>query len=265
MNTNWIYKAPGEIERIEACFDQPAFGAHRHDTYAVGITLSGKQGFTYRGCSRFNEAGRSLIIHPDELHDGQPVNESIMHYRVCYIEPAKIQKILGGKSLPFIDGGISDDQQLYLALCGIFDDMERPLKGLEYEESLYDLAISMDRITCTKSQNKKRPDYKAAELAREYINANLNQTIDLETLEQISGRDRWKLTRDFRALFGTSPYRYLIMRRLERARTMLLTGTSAADAAIACNFSDQSHMNRHFKKTYGLTPRRLQTRLRQHR
>jgi AraC-like DNA-binding protein len=265
MNTNWIYKAPGEIERVEACFDKPAFGPHRHDTYAVGITLSGKQGFTYRGCSRYNEVGRSLIIHPDELHDGQPGNESRMHYRVCFIEPAKIQKILGGKSLPFIDGGISDDPKLYQALYRIFDDMDRPLEGLEYEESIYELAIGMDRVSCANKQNKRRPDYKAAELAREYINANINQTIDLDTLELISGRDRWKLTRDFRELFGTSPYRYLIMRRLSLARTMMFTGTSGADAAIACNFADQSHMNRHFKKTYGLTPRKLQSTLRQNR
>ncbi|MDT0137235.1 hypothetical protein [Acidovorax sp. PRC11] len=32
-------------------------------------------------------------------------------------------------------------------------------------------------------------------------------------LERASGQDRWRLSLDFRALYGTSPYRYLLLRR----------------------------------------------------
>jgi hypothetical protein len=36
---NWLFRAPGYIDRIEACFTGAAFGPHRHDIYAVGVTL----------------------------------------------------------------------------------------------------------------------------------------------------------------------------------------------------------------------------------
>lgn len=55
-------------------------------------------------------------------------------------------------------------------------------------------------------------------------------------------------------MFGASPYRYLILRRLEKARCLLLEGRSGAEAAAICGFADQSHFGRQFRKTWGLTP-----------
>jgi AraC-like DNA-binding protein len=46
------------------------------------------------------------------------------------------------------------------------------------------------------------------------------------------------------------------MRRLDSVRRSLLAGSSLVHAAVAAGFADQSHMTRHFSKTYGLTPGR---------
>jgi AraC-like DNA-binding protein len=46
------------------------------------------------------------------------------------------------------------------------------------------------------------------------------------------------------------------MRRLALARAAIASGTSLADAAATAGFADQSHMTRHFKRAYGLTPGR---------
>lgn len=78
----------------------------------------------------------------------------------------------------------------------------------------------------------------------------------MDRLEQVSGTDRWSLSRDFRALFGTSPYRYLSLRRLDKAKKMIITGKALVDVAAACGFTDQSHMTHHFSSVYGLPPGR---------
>ena len=47
---------PG-IERIQAQFRGNAFEPHRHDTYALGVTIRGVQTFRYRGERRYQRAG----------------------------------------------------------------------------------------------------------------------------------------------------------------------------------------------------------------
>lgn len=76
----------------------------------------------------------------------------------------------------------------------------------------------------------------------------------MEELEDLAGMDRFTLARQFRAVFGTSPHRYLVMRRLEKVKAQLADGETLADAAHANGFADQSHMTRHFKRAFGMTP-----------
>ena len=75
-------------------------------------------------------------------------------------------------------------------------------------------------------------------------------------LEEETGLDLYILARSFRDRFGTSPHRYLVGRRLERVRAEITRDASLADAADAAGFADQSHMRRHFKARFGLTPGR---------
>ncbi|MHC8332749.1 helix-turn-helix domain-containing protein [Pseudomonas sp. LB3P25] len=56
--------------------------------------------------------------------------------------------------------------------------------------------------------------------------------------------------------FGTSPHRYLTLRRLGRVKALTQAGLALSDAAIDAGFFDQSHMSRHFKKTFGISPSR---------
>ena len=56
------------IERIEGRFSGAAYGPHRHDTYAIGVTLHGVQSFRYRGRTRHSLPGQVMVLHPDEMH-----------------------------------------------------------------------------------------------------------------------------------------------------------------------------------------------------
>src|ERR1700761_5022868 len=55
------------VERLEAHLHGKAFSPHRHDTYAIGITLSGVQTFRYRGAQWHCLPGQCHVLHPDEL------------------------------------------------------------------------------------------------------------------------------------------------------------------------------------------------------
>jgi AraC-like DNA-binding protein len=74
-------------------------------------------------------------------------------------------------------------------------------------------------------------------------------------LEAASGLTRFELARQFRAMLGTTPYRYSLMRRLESARDRL-TAHPTVDAALDAGFADQAHFTRTFKAAFGVTPAR---------
>ncbi len=243
-----------QVHRLEAFFNGNAYAPHRHDTYAIGITMQGVQCFDYRGETRNALPGNVVVLHPDEVHDGRAGTKAGFRYRTLYIEPSLIQSVLGGKPLPFIKDGISLDPRLYAVVLPLLENLDRPLETLECQDAVYDLAMVMDQIT-NDQKPLKRHASQAAELARQFIHDHMDEEITLDVLESISDCDRWELSRNFRAMFGTSPYRYLVMRRLDKARMMMISGNSIAQTAIACTFSDQSHFTRHFKKAYGLTPK----------
>lgn len=254
---DWFHRAPdvSGLQRFEAYFAGHGYDLHRHDTYAIGHTLAGVQSFQYRGGWRHSLPGATMVLHPDEVHDGEAGTETGFHYRMMYIEPALIQQMLGGQPLPFITNGLSTNPRLFAATHTLLRSLECPLDPLEEQDALFDLAHALNHESGVKAAHPSF-DYVAAERAREYMHSALDRTVTLEELARHSGRDRWSLSRDFRLLFGTSPYRYLTLRRLDLVRSLLMQGQSLVSAALIAGFTDQSHMTRQFSKAYGLTPAR---------
>ena len=223
--------------------------------------MAGVQSFHYVGSLRHGIPGNTLVLHPDELHDGMAGTDAGFRYRMAYIDPAMIQNILGGEPLPFITGGLSNDPRLLHASETFVQAVDHPLEALEQQDALYDLAMAL-RAVAGKPRGRKRLDYCAAERARAFILEHLDSCITLEMLECASGRERWSLSRDFRTLYGTSPYRFVTLRRLDRFRSLVVEGFTLVDAALVAGFHDQSHMTRHFTRCYGIPPMRWLERLR---
>ena len=257
LRGDWVRCAePVEgVTRIEAWFSGKAYAMHRHDTYAIGRTLAGVQRFSYRRSMRNSLPGNTMVLHPDEPHDGQAGTDDGFRYRMVYIEPSLFQDVLQGRALPFLEGGISTDPRLAAATAALLPQTGHQLKSLEQSEALADLAHALAAVSGRPAPRVKG-DFLAARRARDYLQAHCASNVILAELETATGRDRWSLSHDFRVFYGTSPYRYLTMRRLDMVRRLLLAGSTLAQAAMAAGFADQSHMTRHFLKTYGLTPGR---------
>lgn len=253
---DWVQRASSvrDVERIEAFFGGHGYDMHRHATYAIGRTLAGVQSFHYRRSMTHSMPGGTLVLHPDEPHDGSAGTDAGFRYRMLYIEPSLIQRVLGGRPLPFIAGGLSADPRLLAASDVLLRSLD-DLAPLEEEDAIFDLAQAL-AAAAGAPRGRQAVDYRAAELARSYLLDRLECTVTLDELELVSGRDRWRLSRDFRVLYGTSPYRYLTMRRLERVRRLVVAGQSLAQAALWAGFTDQSHMTKHFTRAYGLSPGR---------
>lgn len=244
----------GPIERVQNRLAGGAFSPHRHDTYTVALTMSGVQAFNYRGATRHSLPGQVLILHPEELHDGHCHDEAGFSYRAAYVPPTHVQAVLGGAELPFVAQGVSTNSALLAAARTMVIDCAGVADPAAYEDALYDLAQAMN-LAAGKAALVRIANRTAVMQAREFLETVVVSGARLDQLEQLTGCDRWQLSRDFRALLGTSPYRYLQHRRVDLAKRLLRAGATLADAAHGAGFADQSHFGRTFRKAVGLTPR----------
>ncbi|WP_298259684.1 AraC family transcriptional regulator [uncultured Litoreibacter sp.] len=245
------------MQRIEAYFSGEAYAPHRHDTYSIGYTINGVQSFDYRGARSDSVAGQVIVLHPDEIHTGEAGTQEGFHYRMLYVEPSLVREALGpeANALPFLRDAVLTDPRLMQAIQAAFADMDTSLEPVAMDELAVLLADGL--LANDKSAHRTTGsliDLKATNRAREYLDGNLAQVVHSDQLEKITGLDRFALARQFRKAFGTSPYRYLTMRRLDQVRGDIAAGTTLVDAAVRAGFSDQSHMTRRFKTGYGISP-----------
>lgn len=95
-------------------------------------------------------------------------------------------------------------------------------------------------------------------IVRDYIEANLQNDIGLEDLAALVNLSPHYFSEAFRQSFGTPPYRYVLQRRVERAKALLLEGNlSTAKIAIAVGFSSQAQLTVNFRRLAGTTPGRF--------
>jgi len=134
------------------------------------------------------------------------------------------------------------------------------LLGMLYLETLFrTLSIHLLRhhavlATAPAPVNDKLP---VAALRRvcDYAHAHLDSKLTLEALAALVHLSPYHFARHFKEATGLPPYQYVLQCRVEQAKTLLLTGEhSISEVAQAVGFAGQSHLTRHIKHTFGVTP-----------
>lgn len=89
----------------------------------------------------------------------------------------------------------------------------------------------------------------------EFIDSHLAESLPLDVLSGLAGLSPFHFARAFKQSTGTTPHRYVLDRRLERARDLLATGNlTVAETAYACGFADHAHLSRVFRQHFGVAP-----------
>ncbi len=92
----------------------------------------------------------------------------------------------------------------------------------------------------------------------DYIDANLGSDIGLADLMSAAGTSQFHFSRAFHLASGCSPYRYLLRRRIDYARVLLLATDESLEAISRdCGFNSRHQFSVIFKRVVGIGPKRF--------
>ncbi|MHC8351192.1 AraC family ligand binding domain-containing protein [Pseudomonas sp. RT4P38] len=262
---NWIdlaQDADTGIETLRAHFEGHAYDPHWHDSYLVGVTEQGVQQFNCRRAKHQSTPGKVFLLEPGDIHDGEAPTEDGFTYRMLYLDPQWLKRELcavfdnapDNSELSFANT-LASDLRLAHATSLAFQALHYSELKIVRQTALDSLLERLTRHLHWRARDGEDPRLPlVAQKAREYLHANAQYDIGLDQLAAVTGVDRFRLTRAFKAAYGMAPHAYLVQLRLTTARRMLARGEQPATVAMELGFADQSHLGRWFVRAYGLTP-----------
>jgi AraC-like DNA-binding protein len=248
----------GGCELLTARYSNQAFGRHSHDRYAVGVISAGMERLYYRGRHDLGGPGSVVTISPGEIHDGLPAHEQGWMYRMLYVDPQWLNRTLLPKQasdfIHLFSTAFAEHPRLALTFAHHHQAIEVSQCALERESLLLELLPLLFASSGLCDATADASEKQAVQQVRHKLEEEYDQPVSLEHLASLVGLEPLYLIRVFKKSVGISPHSYQIQVRVAHAQRLLRAGVGIADAAIACGFFDQSHLNRAFKKVVGLTP-----------
>ena len=259
------HDVPG-VEAVSAT-TRHSFAKHTHEAFGIGFMYAGAQkSASGRGMVEAG-AGSIITVNPREVHDGHPIGDNPRGWNMLYFDPALIARAATDLSdsatdqyeftRPVMDS--PDVRHYFGALFDAVTNGTTQSAKLRRDEMLllllYHAMIAPGEPT-PKSNTRTAVAHARIKRAKALFDDCPSNAHSLDDLANATGLSKFQTLRDFTRATGLTPHAYLIQRRIDLARAMIKAGEGLADIAHMVGFADQSHLNRHFVRAYGLTPGR---------
>ena len=117
---------------------------------------------------------------------------------------------------------------------------------------------SLGRRSKRKTERRGGFSKRALGRATDYVNDNLSRKLTLAEMAGAARMSPYHFARSFKKDTGLSPHRYVVQRRVERAKALLAgTDLTIAEVARAVGFSNRSHLAFHVGRLLGASPKTL--------
>lgn len=236
----------------------------RHEAYTIAAVTAGC--FTYRGAS-----GEAVMVPGALLLGNHHACFECRHEHgvgdrclAFHFEPTLFERIGKGvpglRRLPFQRAQVPAGPHS-LPLLAAAQAARATGRAAALEEIAVRLAGAALRWTSADpvvrgGKSVRQQDARRVTRAIRWLEANLDETLPLGELAGAAGMaSPYHFLRLFRAVTGTTPHRYLVLQRLQRAAVRLRTERAPIAAiAFGAGFNDLSTFNNWFKRVIGTTP-----------
>jgi len=107
---------------------------------------------------------------------------------------------------------------------------------------------------------RERLTHRTLRRLRDYVEHSLDDDLDVTVMAQVAGASPAHFARAFAATVGMTPFRYVMTRRLARARELLERTRRPANAiALEVGFKTPSHFAARFRREFGARPSEIRS------
>ncbi|WP_156125809.1 AraC family transcriptional regulator [Paraburkholderia kururiensis] len=254
----WTEPALPGLSLLRANLLGHRYTPHVHEALVLAVTEEGGSAFYSRGSTQWASTGQVLAFNPMEVHAGHTVDSEIWRYRGFYLEQPALTALraqIGLATEPgFVANGLADPQ-LACALLSAHALFEAGEGQAGHETLIAALGTLVTRHAGMPLKGARPLHARTViEPALQLIADHYDAPITLDQMAAACEITPFRLIQAFRGATGLTPHAWLVQTRLREASRLLRSGMTPAEAALTSGFCDQSALNKHFVRCYGITP-----------
>nr|WP_309491456.1 AraC family transcriptional regulator [Trinickia mobilis] len=246
-----------DTDVAETAYDHP--GHHTLSCYLDGGYRTERQKLP----GRFG-APRRLCALPGD-HESRWWVRGHMHFMHLYFMPehftrrAALELDREPRELTLADRTYFEDARI-AELCQSlamlpWDGADERLRANEIVHEVLSLLLRGQSMRRENVQSKGGLSVSTRRRLRDYIEANLTESLTLGELSNVACLSEFHLARMFRTSFGMPPHSWIAQQRIDRARVLLQTTTMPLEQVAAlCGFANGSHFSHRFRAAVGASP-----------
>lgn len=247
------------LSLLHADFTTHEYPPHTHEALVVAITEQGGSVVKSRGQVEEATPATLFVFNPAEPHAGWMGWSERWRYRSMYLTREALDRVaedLGTEHVPYFTRNTFGDRDLIESFLAMHCALEEGRDVFCERELLVGTFGKLFQRHGSGRNFIKLPPTDRQLLARvtERMRAEYASALRLEDLAADVGLTSFQLIGLFKRTVGLTPHAYLTQIRLGRACRCLRRAPVLADVAAAVGFYDQSALNKHFKRCYGITP-----------
>ncbi|WP_240702544.1 AraC family transcriptional regulator [Trinickia terrae] len=246
-----------DIDVAETAYDHP--GHHTLSCYIDGGYRTERQKIP----GRFGAPQRLCALPGD--HESRWWVRGHMHFLHLYFLPehftrrAVLELDREPRELTLADRTYFEDPRI-AALCQSlaqlpWDGIDERLRANEISHEVLSLLLRGQSVRRENAVIKGGLAVSTRRRLRDYIDANLTETLTLGELSNVACLSEFHLARMFRTSFGMPPHAWIAQQRIDRARGLLrATALPLEQVAALCGFANGSHFSHRFRAAAGASP-----------
>lgn len=229
---------------------------HTHHFAELFYVASGKGNFCLQNNTYPISTNDLIIVPPNTEHTEQSYNSNPLEYIV-----------LGIEGITFVDTEMSGSRIIYnySERTELLNLLNMILKEVQNKQPGYHLVcqnlLDVLLVQIIRRQNLVPTPISSTKMTKEcglikqYLDSNYADSINLDTLADMTHMNKYYLVHAFTKYAGLSPISYLNAKRLETSRELLTsTDFSILQIATSVGFSSQSYFSQVFRKEMNMTP-----------